>query len=437
MNLPRFQFLAFMLTVIPAVAADWPYWRGAARDGSTTETSGWDDGGWNLPAGPQQIWETNSGQGSSSPVAAGGRVYVIGWKDGRDLLQCLDLTSGQPLWQQGYGSPRFGRHAVGDQGFYGGPSATPEFDAETGLLYTLSCDGELRAWNTREEGRPAWRINLGDEYQVGQRPAVTTHRDTQRDYGFTSAPLVNGGSLLVEVGSTGEGTVMAFDKRTGKRQWASELKDPAGHTGGLLGIQVEGQPALVVFTALHVALIGLEEKSQGKTLALRPWATRYANNMATPVAVEGDVIISTKWTNLTARLRPTLTKGWQTVWEAPNRGSNVTSPVLAGGRLYFAVRGLTCLNPQNGEMLWKDGKFGDATSLIACADGRLIGWTNDGDLCLVESEKHSPGALRELARIPLFKDDMAWPHLVLADRHLLCRAHSGNLRCLKLGKVPR
>jgi outer membrane protein assembly factor BamB len=432
MNLPILPFLAVFLTGIPAHAAEWPHWRGASRDGSTTETSGWDEGGWNLPAGPPQRWESNPGQGSSSPVVAAGQVYTMGWKEGRDQIQCLDLLTGALLWQQTYESPRFGRHAVGDQGFYGGPSATPEFDADTGLLFTLSCDGELRAWNTRDKGLPVWRLNLGDKYQVGQRPAVTTHRDTQRDYGFTAAPLVRGGSLLVEVGSTRQGTVMAFDKQTGKQQWASELRDPAGHTGGLMVVPVEGQATLVVFTALHVALIGLDEKRQGKTLALRPWATRYANNMATPLAVGGDVIISTKWTNLTARLRPTLTDGWQTVWEARDRGSNVTSPVLSGGRLCFAVRGLTCLNPENGELLWKDGKFGDATSLIACADGRLIGWTNDGDLVLVESEKHSPGAFLELARIPIFKDDMAWPHIVMADRHLICRAHSGKMRCLKV-----
>jgi outer membrane protein assembly factor BamB len=275
-------------------------------------------------------------------------------------------------------------------------------------------------------------MNLHDKFQIKQRPAVTKHADTQRDYGFTSAPLVQGDSLLVEVGSTVTGTVAAFDKRTGQLQWSSELKDPAGHAGGMLPLTVEGKPALVVFTSLNVALISLDAAKPGATLALRSWPTRYANNMATPVAVEGDVIITTKWTNLTARLRPTLTKGWETVWEAKNQGSNVTTPVLAGGNLYFAVRGLTCMEAATGKVRWKDGRFSDATSLIACADQRLITWSNNGDLGLVDLR--SPGTYQELAWLPLFAEDMAWPHVVLADRHLLCRGHSGKLICLRLGK---
>ena len=46
------------------------------------------------------------------------------------------------LQAQEYDSPRFGRLAEGDQGLYSGPTSTPEFDAASGLLFTLSCDGQ-------------------------------------------------------------------------------------------------------------------------------------------------------------------------------------------------------------------------------------------------------------------------------------------------------
>ncbi len=430
----RFLLLVLCHLSFSVSAADWPHWRGATRDGTTKETSGWEEGHWHMPAGPKKLWEVQCGQGGSSPVAAAGQVYVVGWYDGKDTLQCFDAATGRNLWRQSYAAPRFGRHAVGDQGFYGGPSATPEFDPATGILYTLGCDGELRAWDTGKSGALVWKLNLYERYHVEQRPAVTKHEDTRRDYGYTCAPLVLGDSLLVEAGSTKAGTVIAFDKRTGRVQWTSELRDPAGHAGGLLPLKVEGQPALGVFTALNVALISLDEKSRGKTLALRPWPTRYANNMATLVAVESDVIVSTKWTNLTARLRPTLSQGWQTVWEAKNHGSNVTTPVLLGGNLYFAVRNLTCMDAATGKVKWQGGKFNDATSLIGCADGRLIVWSNNGDLALVDSAAKSPDDFRELARLPLIGDDMAWPHVVLADRRLFCRAHSGRMICLHLTK---
>ena len=428
----RVLLSAGFLTASLLPADDWAHWRGQSRDGHTAESSGWDEGAWNLPKAPVKAWEMTAGQGSSSPLVSGGRVFLTGWDGGRDTLRCVDLRSGKVQWEQSRPAPRYGRHAVGDQGFYGGPSATPEFDAATGLLYTLGCDGDLCAWPAAQGGPPVWEVNLHDKFPVKQRPAVTKHADTQRDYGFTSAPLVQRDSLLVEVGSTTTGTVAAFDKRTGQLQWTSELKDPAGHAGGMLPLTVEGKPALVVFTSLNVALISLDAAKPGATLALRPWPTRYANNMATPVAVEGDVIITTKWTNLTARLRPTLTKGWETVWEAKNQGSNVTTPVLAGGNLYFAVRGLTCMEAATGKVRWKDGRFSDATSLIACADQRLITWSNGGDLGLIDLR--SPGTYQELAWLPLFAEDMAWPHVVLADRHLLCRGKSGKLICLRLAK---
>lgn len=415
-------------------AEDWPHWRGATRDGLTRETSGWDEGLWNMPAGPKKLWDSDAGQGGSSPVVVAGKAYVAGWKEGRDTVQCLDMATGKSVWRQSCPSPRFGRHAIGDQGFYGGPSATPEFDASTGFLYTLSCDGELRAWDTAKDGATVWRLNLYDTYGIEQRPAVTKHEDTRRDYGYTCAPHLFGDSLLVEAGSIKSGTVIAFDKRTGKQQWASELRDPAGHAGGMLLLKVEGRPALAVFTILNVALISLDEKTRGKTLALRPWPTRFANNMATLTAVDGDVIVSTKWTNLTARLRPTLTKGWETVWESKNHGSNVTSPVLVGGDLYFAVRNMTRMDAKTGQVKWQAGRFNDSTSIIGCADGRLITWSNNGDLGLVESAKHSPGEFRELAWFPLFRDDMAWPHVVLSGHRLLCRAQSGKIICLNLMK---
>jgi outer membrane protein assembly factor BamB len=432
------HLLAFAFLLVPAVSSlhadDWQHWRGAARDGTTKETSGWDEGHWQMPAGPKKLWEVQCGQGGSSPVTDAGRVYVAGWYKNEDTVQCFDAATGKNQWRQSYAAPRYGRHAVGDQGFYGGPSATPEFDPATGVLYTLGCDGELRAWDTAKNGAVVWKLNLYDRYQVEQRPAVTKHEDTRRDYGYTCAPLVLGDSLLVEVGSAKAGTVIAFDKRTGKELWASELRDPAGHAGGMLPLKVEGQAALGVFTSLHVALISLGEKSRGKTLALRLWPTRYANNMATLTAVENDVIVSTKWTNLTARLRPTLTNGWVTVWEAKNHGSNVTSPIFMDGHLYFALRSLTCLEAATGKLKWQGGRFNDATSLIGCADGRLIVWSNNGDLCLVDAETQSPGAFRELARLPLIRDDMAWPHVALADRRLFCRAHSGRMVCMELTK---
>ncbi|MCI0357495.1 MAG: hypothetical protein L0211_03295, partial [Planctomycetaceae bacterium] len=130
----------------PALRAeDWPHWRGPSRNGLVSESSRWEDGGW---ADLRQAWRKNVGEGSTSPLVVGERVYCLGWAGGKDRVLCLNLNTGQEEWRREYVSPRFGRLAEGDQGLYSGPTSTPEFDAATGLLFTLSCDGDLRAWNT-------------------------------------------------------------------------------------------------------------------------------------------------------------------------------------------------------------------------------------------------------------------------------------------------
>src|SRR5947199_139839 len=80
-------------------------------------------------------------------------------------------------------------------------------------------------------GKRVWGRNLYDDYKAERRPHLG--RGQRRDYGYTSSALVHHDWLLVEVGSTKFGSIIAFDKKTGKEAWASELKEEAGHTGGM------------------------------------------------------------------------------------------------------------------------------------------------------------------------------------------------------------
>jgi hypothetical protein len=76
-----------------------------------------------------------------------------------------------------------------------------------------------------------WGLNLYERFRVGQRPASALEQDDLRDYGYTTAPYVHDDWVLVEVGAR-EGSLLAFDKRTGQRRWASAYRGPAGHTSG-------------------------------------------------------------------------------------------------------------------------------------------------------------------------------------------------------------
>ena len=179
------SLLALCLAPVWAHADDWPHWRGPNRNDRVAEDSGWNSHAWPLE---KPVWSTNVGEGGTSPLVVGDRIYVLGWKDGNDKLSCLDAAKGNEVWSVSYACPQHGRRATGDEGLYSGPTSTPEYDAETGLLYTLSCDGDLICWNTRENGRQQWKLNLYERYDVPRR--LKHGRSGLRDYGYTTAPLL-------------------------------------------------------------------------------------------------------------------------------------------------------------------------------------------------------------------------------------------------------
>lgn len=259
------KFLTLLLLLIaPIVCADdWSHWRGSQRNDVTSADSGWGAGLWP----PSEAWELNVGAGGSLPIIAGGQIFVMGHSGGMESIFCLDTATGMEKWKHSYAAPEYGRHAVGDQNFYKGPSATLEFDAATSNIYTLGIDGDLFCWNA--DGK-IWNLNLYDTYKIPQRPQVTKRGGSHRDYGYTSAPFVYKDQVIVEAGDPVRGNLLAFDKMSGKLLWGSENKSPAGHTGGLAPNVIEGVPCVAVLTATHLVVTGLDS---GKTVAEYPWAT--------------------------------------------------------------------------------------------------------------------------------------------------------------------
>lgn len=415
--------LLLMLLTVPTHADDWPHWRGPQRSDISREHSGWQGKDW--PGG--KLWQKNIGEGSGSPLVVAGRLYALGWQKDTDTVYCLDAITGKELWKQAYRCPAYGRKATGDESMYRGPSATPELDAATAYLYTLSTDGDLHCWDTKKHGQKVWGFNLHERYHIQQRPRVG--RSGLRDYGCTGSPLVQGDWLLVEVGAK-EGTVMAFDKRTGEQRWQSALRDAAGHSGGLVPMTVEGISCVAVFTQAHLAVLRLDKGHEGQTVAAYPWVTNFSNSIATPAVQDNVVLITASYNHGTiCKLKITL-QGAERVWEKP-RASGVCSPIIHKGHVYWAWNRVHCLDFATGAEKWNGGQIGAAGSCIMTADDRLIVWCSRGTLLLVESAEHSPKAYRVLAERKIL-NDIAWPHIVLAAGRLYCKDRGGNLVCLEV-----
>ncbi|MBT4822595.1 MAG: PQQ-binding-like beta-propeller repeat protein [Lentisphaerae bacterium] len=429
-----FAIVGLLLIPMPSThGADWPHWRGPNRDGTTEEDSGWDANAWP----PQELWRTNVGIGSTSPIIVNGNVYTMGWASNADRVICLDAEGGKEKWSVTYKCPKFGRNAVGDQTLYAGPTSTPEFDPETSFLFTLSTDGDLACWDTTKRGRSIWELNLYDRYQMPKRPPVDTSK--QRDYGYTSAPLIVGDELLVEVGGSA-GTIVAFDKRTGNQLWASEAKDLAGHTGGPALMKVNNIPCLAVLTFNGFLVIRLDEEHRGETLAQYPYQTEFANSITSPAVLGSDVLLTSGYNHKAMTKLHIDLEGAHNVWTRPRILSKVCTPVFLDGRAYWSWNYAHCLDVQTGELLWKGRTGGTDGSCVVTSDKRIIVWANRGELFLVESAERSPNACQILSRTGrLFRKEV-WPHVALSGGELLCKDRVGNLACLALtarAEAPR
>jgi outer membrane protein assembly factor BamB len=404
------------------LADDWPHWRGPQRNDVVNEHSGWTGEKW-LDPNPQ--WTTIVGEGGSSPIVVDDQLLVLGWNDEQDHLRCLQASSGKELWSVSYKCPRYGRHATGDEGLYSGPTSTPECDQGTGFIYTLSCDGDLNCWDTRQRGQRVWSLNLYDQYQVARRPKIG--RSGLRDYGYTTAPLVYDDWLLVEVGDD-SGTLVALDKRTGKQQWLSEAKGPAGHAGGLVPMTIEGVPCVAAFTLRGLLVARLDPGHAGQTVAEYEWTTEFVNNIATPAVFENYVLITSGYNHAAICKLEISLRGAKKLWEQPFT-SQICSPIIHQRHVYWSWERLYCLDFETGERRWQGGNFGDAGSCILTSDDRLIVWAGQGTLALVETATRSPSAYRELARLDnVFSADV-WPHVVLSGGRLFCKDRHGHLAC--------
>ncbi len=164
------------------------------------------------------------------------------------------------------------------------------------------------------------------------------------------------------------------------------------------------------------------------------WKTDFSNTIA-GIAVAGrDVLISSRYNQMSmARVQLDLENGAREVWR--NRyPTGVCTPVIHGGKIYFANKGVFCVDFASGDLDWAGGKVDDAGSCLVTGDNRLVVWANGGDLSLFETAERSPDRCLELGNLPDLFTDMAWPHVVLAEGRLFLKTLSGDLACVPVSR---
>jgi outer membrane protein assembly factor BamB len=376
---------------------DWPQWRGPRRDGVSLETGLLTD--W-PKEGPKVLWKAPSGRGYASLAVSAGRAFTLFQDQDVDyeIAICLDAGTGQTLWRFRYPCLRI----IPDHGV--GPRATPAVDGDR--VYVTGAGGIFQCLNAAT-GQLLWRHDLPEEFGEGER------RGTLAYWGHCCSPTVEGRLVITETRGV-HGDVAAFDKTTGELVWQA-LADRAGYSSPI-AVTLDGVRQLVFFTG--EGLVGLAV-GDGKLLWRYPWETNDECNIATPVAADRYLFISSGYDRGCALLEITKAEsGWRAepVYTHKRMRCHFSSPVLYQGFLYgFDNEFLACMDFRTGKIQWKQRGFGKG-SLLA-ADSHLIVLGEEGKLAVAEAR---PDAYKQSSSFP-FSHNRCWSAPVLADGRLYVR----------------
>jgi outer membrane protein assembly factor BamB len=339
-----------------SVVEDWPQWRGPRGDQISRERlpDQWP------PGGPQVLWAADVGLGYSSPVFAGGRVYLFSLTGGKDVLTAFDANSGKILWNV-EGGP-------GWDSSYAGTRATPTIDGDR--IYTLGGMGELTCRNLAD-GSPRWKLNVLSE--TGATP---------NQWGIASSPLVAGERVYVQGGQGGP-IALAVDKLSGQVVWKSQATGTGGYAHPIVA-DVEGTPQLIVFAGDAVIAMN---PADGRTIWRHTWQTSYDVNASTPIYRDGRLFITSEYRHGCAQLRVTPT-GAAVVWENKNIEGKVQGAILDGDYLYANSAGaIVCVSWADGSLKWRadDAKLRLGNGALIRAGDKLLAMSERGKLSLIRA----------------------------------------------------
>jgi hypothetical protein len=376
-------------------ADDWPCWRGALFDGVSPATGlrkKW-------PAdGPPILWRVELSGGYSSVAVAKGRLFTHTAKDKKEeFVLCLEAATGRELWRYTYPCD-YDQLVTLQEGNDSGPRATPAVDGT--LVYTIGTSGIVLCLEAAT-GKKVWERRLVD-IAGRQCPPL----------GYCSSPLIWGDHLYVHPGGSKGNSIAALNKKDGRLVWQTLNDEPSFATP--VPAAVHGTTQIVFFTS--EAVVGVTP-NDGKVLWRQPWLTPGGGQGATPIAVDGQLFISSNFGTGAARWRLRPEGNPETVWKNRVMQNHYATSVLYQGNLYgFSGLRLRCVDWATGAQRWDKGGLGRGTLLAV--DGQLIILTEDGYLILAEA---TPKAYVETSRCQLFPDRPSCTVPVLAGGRLFLR----------------
>jgi outer membrane protein assembly factor BamB len=386
-------------------AAEWPQWRGPARDGIVKGIPE------KLPEKAEPVWQVAlTGPAHGGVLVADGLVVCVdSIEDARkDVIRAFKAGSGEVAWRLEYTN-----EGEDDEEMDWGSviRATPVI--HDGRVFTLAARGDVHAVDLKT-GKVAWKKNL-----------VTDFKGYLPTWGYCSSPLMAGGNLILNPGSRAA-AVVALDPKDGKLVWAAT--GSSANYSSFVTATIGGTEQLIGYD--QAVLFGRSLKDGAKRWSI-PVETSAGYLVPSPVFGGGRLVLTREdGTSLHAFAEDgTLNKSPVGESEAFLMENN--TPVVLGDIVLGTSNGegLLALDLKDGlKELWRlenePGFTGFST--ILAGDGRALVFDDRGTLHLVAVDRK---AGKVLGKLKLCRSTLAAP--ALAGTHFFVRDPK-NLYCYNL-----
>jgi outer membrane protein assembly factor BamB len=402
--LPALCLAAFTL---PALAEDWPQWRGPNRNEVSQETGllkSWPKGG------PKLLWAYEKlGAGYAGPAVVGERLYILGMRGKNEHVIALDANSGSEAWTSEI-APYLSTGST--EGYGIGPRSTPTIDGDS--LYALGSQGSLVCVATAD-GKQAWKVSLPQDLQG----------EMMSGWGWSESPLLDGDRVVCTPGGK-KGALAALDKKNGKVLWRSSgITNQAAYSSAVVD-EVSGVKQYV--QVVNKAIVGVAAKD-GKVLWQQEKPEHHTAVIPTPI-VRDDYVYATAGYGVGCDLLRLAPEGpafkVERVYDRDVRktvDNKHGGVVLVGNYIYgWTDSGgrWVCQELKTGKIVWDSKELGRGS--VTYADGHLYCYAeSDGTLALVRA---SPEGWKEDGRFSIpraKKKGSIWAHPVVANGRLYLR----------------
>lgn len=395
-----------------SATSDWPWWRGPQRNGLASGTAPVEFGD-----DKNVVWKTPvPGRGHASPTVVKDRVY-LSTADEKDQIHGIvwfDRATGKQL-----GQVELSRGGFPARNHAKNTEATPTVVSDGERLFvTYYHHEQIELFALDLNGKTLWKKSAGK------------FNPKLYQYGYAPSPLIYRGTVIVSGEYEWGSFLVAYDHQTGNETWRTQRPHNISFSSPVVGY-VAGKDQLLISG-------GNEVSSYNPANGQKLWGAT-GTTLATcgTLVWDGDIVFASGGYPKAETVAVKADGSGEVLWKN-NQKCYEQSMITTGGYLYALTDGgvLYCWRGSDGEEMWKQRLKGPVSSSPVLAGGHIY-WANELGTHYVF--KPNPEKLELVAENQLGRESFASPAIVGGRIYHRTAVQEGGKRqeylyCLGTGK---